>query len=265
MHGTQSTSIPESSFDSGVRVGICGFCLPQAELFRQFKLLEVQQTFYKPPQLKTVERWRQIASDDFEFTLKAYQTITHAGYSPTYRRTNLTADQLKQCGGFRDTPLVREGWEVTRNLARALEARIVVFQCPPRFAATEEDVAQVRRFFTWATRDGLRFAWEPRHATWTSTLIADLCRELDLIHAVDPFESKSQFGEPRYYRLHGTALGGFRYDYDHPYSDAELHSIHEKCCGQPTYCLFNNMQMAEDATRFKKIAVAGMPPTSLYK
>src|ERR1044071_9417044 len=105
-----------------VRIGVCGFCVSQSELFRQFNLLEVQQTFYWPPQLKTVERWRRTAPEDFEFTLKAFQAITHPYNHRTYRKVRFSADELAQCGAFRDTQVVRDAWELTRTLASALAA-----------------------------------------------------------------------------------------------------------------------------------------------
>jgi uncharacterized protein YecE (DUF72 family) len=234
---------------ANVRVGVCGFCLPQAELFAQIRLLEVQQTFYKPPQLKTVERWRRAAPVDFEFTLKAFQAITHPVNPKTYRRTNLSVDEQAQCGNFRDTPVVRDAWAVTRRLAAALKAEWVVFQCPPGFQATEEHLTQLRQFFEWAPRDRLSFTWEPRHASWAPALIAGLCRELELVHAVDPLEQASATPPPHYFRLHGGRLGGFRYEYNHPYSDAELVEIRNACAAGPTWCLFNNIQMATDARR----------------
>jgi uncharacterized protein YecE (DUF72 family) len=52
-----------------IRVGTCGFCMRQAELFRTFRVTEIQQTFHQPPRLATVERWRRDAPDGFEFTL----------------------------------------------------------------------------------------------------------------------------------------------------------------------------------------------------
>src|SRR3954471_4566829 len=135
-----------------VRIGVCGFCVSQSELFRRFNLLEVQQTFYWPPQLKTVERWRRTALTDFEFTLKAFQAITHPYNNRTYRKAKFSADELAQCGEFCDTPVVRGAWETTRVLARALEATIVVFQCPPSLDANENNIGQLRRFFEWAER-----------------------------------------------------------------------------------------------------------------
>ena len=244
---------------SNVRVGICGFCLPQAELFRRFKLLEVQQTFYWPPRLKTVERWRQTAPPDCEFTVKAFQAITHTYNHRTYRKARFTSDELAQCGGFRATQVVRDAWSLSRTLAAALEARFVVFQCPPRFEASEGNVANFRSFFQWADRGKMRLAWEPRHATWTAELIADLCRELDLIHVVDPLEQASVYGTPRYYRLHGQFLGNFRYDYNRVYTDAELTDLTRRISTDPTYLLFNNKQMAADAVRFMQVAGAFSP------
>jgi uncharacterized protein YecE (DUF72 family) len=238
---------------SHIRVGVCGFCRPQAELFSRFQLLEVQQTFYWPPQLKTVERWRQAAPENFEFTLKAFQAITHPSSSPTYRRAKFSAQQLAECGHFGDTPTVREAWETTRQLALGLGATTIVFQCPPRFGATSENVGRLRSFFHWIDRTSMRLAWAPRHASWSVDLIEELCRELDLIHAVDPLERASVHGEPAYFRLHGLALGSYRYKYNHPYSDEQLLEIRRRCLPGPTLCLFNNMQMAADAERLENL------------
>ena len=231
-----------------VIIGTCGFCMRQAELFRRFALLEVQQTFYHPPQLKTVERWRREAPPDFRFTLKAWQAITHPAASPTYRRSKLSPAERRQCGLFRDTVLVRTAWETTRQLARALAAEFVVFQCPPQFLPTEENVANIRRFFTWAQRDRLRFGWEPRHPDWWE-LVAGLCQELDLIHVVDPFYEAPRYGLPHYFRLHGQPRGTYRWEYKYQYSADELAVIARLCRMADTYCLFNNDRMCDDAQR----------------
>ncbi len=42
--------------------------------------------FYEPPRDGTMRRWRAQAPIDFEFTIKAWQLITHDALSPTYRR-----------------------------------------------------------------------------------------------------------------------------------------------------------------------------------
>src|SRR5918998_1650598 len=69
-----------------VRVGCCGFRSAMVDYVQHFRVVEVQQTFYQPPQISTLERWRKEAPHDFEFTLKAWQLITHKSKSPTYKR-----------------------------------------------------------------------------------------------------------------------------------------------------------------------------------
>ncbi len=91
-------------------------------------------------------------------------------------------------------------------------------------------------------RGGLRFAWEPR-GNWPTELVAQLCRELDLIHGVDPFVTPPAHGSPFYFRLHGR--GGYRYRY----TDEDLLALRQMCRG-PGYVLFNNLGMWEDALRF---------------
>jgi uncharacterized protein YecE (DUF72 family) len=246
--------------EPAVCVGVCGFCRPQAELFTQFRALEVQQTFYWPPQLKTAERWRRTAPPDFVFTLKAFQAITHRHNERTYRKTKFSKAELEKCGGFGDTAVVRAAWETTRKLAEAVEAAFVVFQCPPSFAATDETVTNAGNFFEWAKRGKLKFAWEPRHSSWTDDLIAEMCWKFDLVHTVDPLERESAWGEPHYYRLHGKRLGHYRYGYNYPYSNAELLELKQRIGLRPTYCMFNNIQMAVDAGRFERLLQGDITP-----
>jgi uncharacterized protein YecE (DUF72 family) len=233
---------------SEIRVGTCGFCTRQRDYYHTFPVIELQQTFYQPPQLKTVQRWRQEAPPGFEFTLKAFQAITHPGGCPTYRRCKLTAAQRAGCGFFRGTPVVWAAWETTRALAQELHAALVVFQCPAAFRPRPDNLANLRRFFSRAERDGLRFGWEPRGPAWTAELVRDLCRDLDLLHVVDPFVNRPAYGEPHYFRLHG--VGGYEYRY----GDAELRQVLASCTAPLTYCMFNNTAMCEDAVRFQRLA-----------
>jgi uncharacterized protein YecE (DUF72 family) len=64
-----------------IKIGTCGFRATKEEYARQLRAVEVQHTFYQPPQIKTLERWRTSVPDDFEFALKAWQLITHAAKS----------------------------------------------------------------------------------------------------------------------------------------------------------------------------------------
>lgn len=97
------------------QVGCCGFRLPLIEYARLFSVVEIQQTFYQPPQIKTLERWRAESPHDFEFVIKAWQLITHESRSPTYRRLRrkLTDAESAEAGFFKPPAIVREAWEVT--------------------------------------------------------------------------------------------------------------------------------------------------------
>lgn len=230
-----------------VKVGCCGFPGGMGRYFSQFDLAEVQQTFYKLPQLETVLKWRRQAPSGFEFTIKAWQLITHSPSSPTYRKAGIKVPQgeVGNYGFFRPTEEVLEAWRRTREVARALECRVIVFQCPPSFQATAENAENLRRFFASVEREFI-FVWEPRGG-WAPDTIAELCRELDLVHCVDPFEARPLYGKITYYRLHGGP--GYR----HKYSDEELAKLKTLLKEGENYVMFNNIYMGEDAHRFRSL------------
>ncbi|MCL4560257.1 MAG: DUF72 domain-containing protein [Chloroflexi bacterium] len=234
---------------STIRVGCCGFQKSQQVYYEHFKLVEIEQTFYKLPKLETVARWREHAPSDFIFTLKAWQLITHEPFSPTYRRMERGIPRVawEQYGAFRPTPEVHEAWKRTYAAALELGAKVVVFQCPPWFDANQQNIENMRKFFSTIERGSLVCAWEPR-GRWAEGKIKDLCSDLELIHCVDPFQNKSVTGSTGYFRMHGGP------DYQHQHTDAELGQLRTWCEQfDEVYCLFNNVFLWEDAHRFKNI------------
>lgn len=231
-----------------VRVGCCGFPTAQAKYFRAFSCVEINSSFYQLPRIQTAERWRAVAPPEFEFTMKAWQVITHPATSPTYKRTRLDPRDREYCGHFGFNPTIRWAWNETFAVAKALAAKFVLFQCPASFRPTKGNIAGLRRFFERAKRGKFHMGWEPR-GEWEPELIAELCKELDLIPVVDPLKSKPvPVGKIRYYRLHGTT--GPR----HRFREDELGQLRKLCSeGVPTYCLFNNVAMLEDGQRFGRM------------
>jgi uncharacterized protein YecE (DUF72 family) len=230
-----------------IKVGCCGFPKGKKKYFEQFKLVEIQQTFYKPPLMATAKKWRAEAPEDFEFSLKAWQVITHLPSSPTYRKADLQVPAGKEgnYGFFKPSEEVVEAWGKTRDIARILEAKVIVFQCPAKFTPNTENVKNMRYFFTNIDRGDFIFAWEPR-GEWSDDVIVALCQDLDLVHCVDPLENKAVYGKPKYFRLHGGR------GYHHQYSDDELSRLRELSNGEACV-LFNNITMYEDALRFKQL------------
>jgi uncharacterized protein YecE (DUF72 family) len=234
-----------------LRIGCSGFPVARIRYWERFSVVEIQQTFYQPPRLQTARRWRQEAPPEFEFTLKAWQLITHEATSPTYRRLRqvLSPAERQAAGGFKPTALVQMAWEQTRAIAQELHAGLILFQCPASFGPTAENRQHLRRFFETLDRDKLRLVWEPR-GTWTGAEVGQLCQELDLIPGIDPFKTPPFPGAWAYFRLHG--ITGYRYQY----SDQDLeHLVSWLADRERVYCFFNNQSMWADALRFQAQAV----------
>jgi hypothetical protein len=57
----------------------------------------------------------------------------------------------------------------------------------------------MRQFFALVERpQGIRMLWEPR-GPWPPELVLELCRELDLVHVVDPFADATVSPEQTYF------------------------------------------------------------------
>jgi uncharacterized protein YecE (DUF72 family) len=232
-----------------IKIGCCGFRIPQVEYTKVFSVVEIQHTFYQPPQLATLERWRKEAPADFEFTLKAWQLITHEARSPTYKRLRrkLTEQEREEAGFFKPTAIVKEAWEITLACAQALRAKQVLFQCPASFTPTAQNIANLENFFSSVDRQGLKFAWEPRGA-WGNEVVSELCKALELWHVVDPFAASTVTPDKCYFRLHGRR--GWRYQYE----DVELEELAALLPKRKvSYVFFNNVRMTEDAARFREM------------
>jgi uncharacterized protein YecE (DUF72 family) len=137
-------------------------------------------------------------------------------------------------------------WSRTLECARLLRASAVLLQCPRSFRATPRNADLMRQFFAVVPRpQGVRILWEPR-GPWPPELVLELCRELDLVHVVDPSVATTVTPEQTYLRLHGVT--GAR----HVYSDAELAAIAATLPETGTaYVMFNNLPRIGDARRFR--------------
>ncbi|HDN81070.1 MAG TPA: DUF72 domain-containing protein [Chloroflexi bacterium] len=226
-----------------VKLGCCGFPKARNQYYEALKLVEIQQTFYKPPKLETASKWRKEAPPGFEFTLKAWQLITHHATSPTYRKAklNIPPEARELYGFFRPTEEVFKAWETTRAIAEALKAKIIVFQCPARFTPTGENIANMKAFFSQIDRGNFTLVWEPR-GKWEDETIAALCEELGLVHCVDPFQRLPVTRGLAYFRLHGKTGYYYRYTRDDLMWLADLCSRYDE-----VYVLFNNVSMWESA------------------
>ena len=235
------------------KIGLCGFSVAVKEYPKHFSVVEVQQTFYEPPTALVMQRWLAAMPLGFEFTLKAWQIITHDSKSPTYRRLKrpLSPDERASCGGFRDSAIVRLALTRTLECVQLLGASTVLFQSPASFRPEPDNVARFRHFFARLALPlcpaGVRLAWEPRGREWTrrADQAVELCEELGLVYVVDPFvDAIRSTAGPAYLRLHGVT--GAR----HVYTDDELSKL-AAITPPDAYVMFNNIPRLTDAKRFE--------------
>ena len=238
-----------------IRVGCCGFQVSKRRYAEIFDLVEVQDTFYKLPSLETVRRWRRdVGRDSFEFSLKAWMVFTHSPSSPIWRRSGLPPDE--DYGLLKPTKKNLESWEMFREVMRGLNSNIVIFQSPPSFRATDENMKNSREFFG-SLVDDLMIGWEVRDESWfRSEGFRRILEDLHITHVVDPLYESPVYGEFRYYRLHGSRKGG-RIIYSYRYSEEELlrlaDVVKRDIMGR-NYVLFNNAYFSlESAKTFKEM------------
>jgi len=236
-----------------VRVGLCGFTMSMQVYARYFPVVEVQSTFYEPPQDATMRKWLANAGPNLEYTMKVWQLVTHPASSPTYRRMKRKLDEHDQPGFFRDSPGVQEGWRRSIECAGVLSATAMLFQCPASFTPARENIRRMRSFFERIERPKARLLWEPRGPLWIAErqLSLALCKDLDLVRVVDPFVSPADQGHSVYWRLHGP--GSPRASYDQHQLDRLHRMLLDAGSCETAYVLFNNLPRVDDPKRFAAI------------
>ena len=241
-----------------IHVGCCGFALGKKKYFQTFSLVEVQSTFYKFPQLKTVQKWRNEAPDDFVFTVKCYQGITHPITSPTWRRSGLKETELEKLrekvGFLKPSKEVFSFWKRTLEICKILQSPICLIQLPSSFKENEENFLNAETFFENIERDDIAIALELRG--WSENGFKSLCKKFDLISCVDLFVSKPLWFSRKkigYFRLHGSYERG-RINYKYKYSVSDFKNLEREIKNlkklKEIFLLWNNIYMKEDALRF---------------
>ncbi|MCD6085061.1 MAG: DUF72 domain-containing protein [Desulfurococcales archaeon] len=242
-----------------IYVGCCGFATSRKKYYQEYDVVELQDTFYNPPDEVKLKKLRSEAPEGFIFTMKAWQAITHPPYSATWRkcRIKIPKELWNKYGFLRPTKEIFDAWELIAAGAKSLNARVVVIQSPPSFGYSKENYKNVVDFFSSITPAGFIIGWEAR-GSWREH--PDKIKEIvekfdDVIHITDPFRSEpATLKGTNYFRLHG--IGGKEVNYRYQYTDDDLSKLRDfirKVNGREVYVLFNNIYMASDAKRFKAV------------
>jgi uncharacterized protein YecE (DUF72 family) len=132
--------------------------LPAAKMLpfyaTQFDTVEINNTFYRMPDAKMLEKWRGEVPDPFVFVLKAPQRITHQ----------------KKLNGVSDD--VRQFFEA----GASLEAKFgpVLFQLPPY---ARKDAPKLRDFLSILPKHPVAF--EFRHPSWFDDEVFTILHDRD--------------------------------------------------------------------------------------
>jgi uncharacterized protein YecE (DUF72 family) len=224
-----------------IKVGCCGYPTSMKKYYEKFQLVEINRTFYEYPKMSTVAGWQEKAPSDFEFTVKAYQGISHRFQ-------------------FELEPSIK-AFEQMKEICKTLKARILLIQTPG--SLRPDKLGDAEKFFKKISREGLVVVWETRGPAWETPSIrmklAEALKELDVPHVTDPFRAMPVYtSDVAYFRLHG--LGKRLYYYQ--YTDKELKRLHGlvkllEAEGKEVYVLFNNLPMFDDGIRFMHFIETG--------
>ncbi|MEM1980927.1 MAG: DUF72 domain-containing protein [Candidatus Caldarchaeum sp.] len=243
-----------------ILVGCCGWAVKggREAYFQKFPAIEIQETFYKLPRTETVMRWREKAPSGFVFCMKAWQAVSHPVSSPTWRRAGLKPgkSEATRYGWLRPVKENFAAWEKTAEVAKAMQARVVVIQTPASMPDDQKTQQNVMKFFEHVSTHNLTIAWEPRgRLAKNKIFLQKVCEKHGIIHVTDILKSEPATQHRIFYtRLHG--LGGGEVNYRYRYTDEDLHILAEKIYAKDFdegYVFFNNLWMAEDAERFMRM------------
>ena len=222
---------------SALRSGCCSFPVSHASYFANLDTIEAGSFASRLPRAETAARWRAEAPRDFVFSVVCDPAVTAADFRPGLE--------------------VETAWEKTVSVARALSASFVVFETPPAFYPQADHLRYFYTFMKAADRAGALFAWQPARG-WERELVGRICRDLKLVHVVDPLVASPVAGTVNYFRLRGAAPGR-KPSRGHRYSDAELREVHDAARGKPTYAYFATAESWQDSRRLAGLTKVHVP------
>lgn len=168
MKRAKTLSKTETSDDRGILVGTSGFAykewkgsfypedLPARKYLsfyaEHFRTTEINNTFYRMPTAALCEGWYDEVPEDFSFTLKLSQRITH----------------------FKRLKNVDSDMDFFLNSAASLKEKLgpVLVQLPPNY---KKDIAVLEDFLGKFAKQA-KLAFEFRHASWFDDELFELLR-----------------------------------------------------------------------------------------
>ncbi len=192
-----------------------------------FNSLEVNSSFYKVPQAATVRKWAEMVPEDFVFTFKLWQEITHIkGFAYKQEDVLRFMDVIDQAGTKKGCLLVQFPPSLTVD----------------KFAPVEDLLGIIQSI---EPAHGWKVALEFRHPSWYIGEVYEMADEYVcsiVLHDI-PRSANRRLNKNAafvYLRFHGPA-GDYRGGYTDDYLQQQAAQIaHWRQEGKDVYVYFNN-------------------------
>jgi uncharacterized protein YecE (DUF72 family) len=185
----------------------------------KFNTVEVNNTFYRFPNEKTVKGWYKRTPENFKFTIKANQTITHR------RRFKDTQNTIKRFYG----------------ISNLLEDKLscILFQIPPNISKNIDFLKNALKQLDPSKNNTMEF----RHSSWFDDEVYEILKEFNVTFcSVSSAELPEKFiitSDIGYIRFHGKGQQKYQYFYKNEELDKWSEKI-EKTSLKNVFCYFNN-------------------------
>jgi uncharacterized protein YecE (DUF72 family) len=207
-----------------------------------FNFAEVNYTFYKYPSTRMVESWRRKVPQDFTFTIRCHQNLTHrTGLKPVDQAYAVFSQMVGVC--------------------RILDAPFLHLLTPANYVFDDVEIESARDFLSTVDLKGIRLAWEVRSPV--ALKLVNLMRDFGIVYSVDLSKEEPAYeSDVIYSRVFGKGKHNL-----YQFTDEELIDIDQrilKAQSRLVIITFHGIRMNSDAARFKKYKESGefMPVTS---
>jgi uncharacterized protein YecE (DUF72 family) len=215
---------------------------PLATYSKLFNFVEVNYTFYKYPDARTVEKWRRTVPADFTFAVRCHQDLTHRiGLKPVDEAYEVLAKMTTYC--------------------EILRSPFLILETPASCTFDDFSVDAARKLLTSVNQRKTRLVWETRAPT--SAELVKLMSDLNIVHSADLSREKPEsVSDVVYSRLFGKGKHNL-----YQFTDEELREIDERALGTGAKTIvmaYHGLRMNTDAARFKEYKHTGtfLPVTS---
>jgi len=203
-----------------------------------FDFVEVNSTFYDYPEVRRVEHWRGTVPNNFTFTVRCNQELTHRiGLRPTEEAYGVFGQMIGYC--------------------RILDAPFLHLETPANYNLDDTNLKEAKDFFSAIDSKGVGLAWEIRSPMTEKTV--HLLHDFNIVHSVDLSRDEPAVdSDVIYTRLFGKGKHNI-----YQFTDEELEEIDQKIVkieAKTAVVTFHGIRMNTDAIRFEQYKETGTFP-----